>query len=184
VGDSRVNIFLAVAGAVLAALGLSENITNLPATMQAKTVTAAALFLVLGFGWFTLIRLIHRNLVTDDYLRKLGRLRCAFVHAHPEVEVWLPFRCQMDRENRKLEWQHMIWPPKAGLVELVCFVNAMTAGGVAAILFLTALPFGWEALFILSSVAALLVWVLEFRFVRKRYHRGLDPDNATSPTHV
>jgi len=66
----------------------------------------------------------------------------------------------------------MLLPPKAGLLEVVCFINAIAAGGVAAILLLAPLSSNWARI-VAFSTAALIVWVLEFRFVRERYRRGL-----------
>lgn len=179
-GEGRVNIFIVVAGAVLAALGLSEKVTELPTESQALPVAALGLILVLGFGWFTLVRLVHRNLNTTDYLNKLERLRCAFVRAHPEVRERLPFPCGKGLKKRKLKWRWMLLPKKAGLVELVCFVNALVGGFLAAVLLLTVVP-SESAAIVACLFATLLVWVLQFRFVRARYRRGLPPEDPPIP---
>ena len=182
-GEGRVNIFLVVAGAVLAALGLSQNVTDLLRKSEALPVAALALFFIHIFGWFTLIRLVHRNLNTTDYLNKLQRLRCAFVKLHPELGEWLPFPCGTGLEKRELKWRWMLLPEKAGLVELVCFVNAMIGGLLAAVLLLMVVPSGPAAI-VACLFAALLVWVLQFRFVRRRYEKGLKrkrpPDRCQS----
>jgi hypothetical protein len=117
--------------------------------------------------------MVHRNRVTDDYLRRLGRVRCAFLRLHPELAGALPFPACSDRQGRRLAWRHFLAPERAGLVELTCFLNAVLAGGLAGLACLLVFPGTPGAAVYSAAAGALLVWMLEFCFVRYRYERPL-----------
>src|SRR6266481_7903704 len=74
-GETRVNIFLALAGGITAAFGLSDK----PLFTGSPEPVAIIVLIFIGvIGSFTLLRLVDRNIVTDDFKRKLARIRFYF----------------------------------------------------------------------------------------------------------
>jgi hypothetical protein len=180
-GDSRVNIFFIASAGLLAAIGLSEDVTVFIKEKEAQYAGIFALLLMLIYGWFTLTRLVHRNLVSDSYLRKLGRLRYAFLMQYPQLRDWLPFPAKRDRLNRGLAWSDFVVPAKAGLLEFICLVNALVAGGLVAMLLLLSSSATWWAFALASVNGVLAVLFLEFYFVRQRYKNGLPAEGEHDP---
>ena len=78
-GNSRVNLFIALVGGVATAMGITIGRDD------AAAPVLVALSLVLALGWYTINRLVRRNLVTDDYLTRWaafagslnGSIRCS-----------------------------------------------------------------------------------------------------------
>src|SRR3954469_10217929 len=61
-GDTRVNLFVAAAAAVLAAFGFTEKSGDLIANPAMRIAPLLALVFLLVLGWYTLNRMVRRNL--------------------------------------------------------------------------------------------------------------------------
>ena len=131
-GEKRVNFFITLVTAVLAALvALATSKQGLIAANRLPLVVAYALLALLAFGLVTLLRMIRRNQVTDQYKRALDTIREYFKQADPALATYQPFA---RRRRRRLL--------TGGLVEMVSLVNSLI---LAALVGLWAFTKGWNS---------------------------------------
>lgn len=148
IGERRVNFFITLVTAAITAL------VTLVTTQQGNSgkdnvyfIAVFALLALLSFGIVTLLRMIHRNTVTDKFKDAMEMVRSRFRGWDEEqLQGYQPFE---KRKSRKLG--------TGGLVDMVALVNSVI---VAALCMLLAyfqsgsgivLP-GW-----VGSIAALIV---------------------------
>ena len=82
------NFFLTVRSAILAALLLGERRLFDPDKGVRVEVYLVSIALLL-FGRLTLVRLIHRNCVTDDQIKALAKIRRYYVRRTPALAQYL-----------------------------------------------------------------------------------------------
>lgn len=88
---------------------------------------------LLIFGIFTLVRIVHRNLVSHEELRAAGRIRRYFVDKDPEIARYLYYEPYDDKPFRKKEWKDIASIGTGGLVETVMLINSFIAAILAGI---------------------------------------------------
>ena len=158
---SRVNLFIALVGGVATAMGITIGRDD------AAAPVLVALSLVLALGWYTINRLVRRNLVTDDYLTQMGRLRGVFKRVHPLLGGLLPFEGKVPK-GRRLKPSYFLIPNSGGLIEVVLLINAALAGAVAGLLaaYLALDPRVSSGIGVAVAAAA---WFALLRYVNWRY---------------
>jgi Ca2+/Na+ antiporter len=137
-GDRRVNIFLTVASAVMAAsasLMAGEDFFTVTGTLNPKLfwIIFFSLTAVFLFGLLTLSRIIRRNLETDSCKMALDRIRLYFLRLNPNIFPYLPFDPHKKIPQRRA---HLLAFGSGGLVQTIVFINCLllaAAGGLIAI---------------------------------------------------
>ncbi|HEY3235122.1 MAG TPA: hypothetical protein VGJ84_10405, partial [Polyangiaceae bacterium] len=124
---------------------------------------------LLVFGYFCLVRVVHRNIATDDYKRRLNRLRRSFCEQSPDHYVRsAPFDpYSIDGRRLSSPWR----VGKAGWLETVALVNALVFGALAASTTLVAAPnVSWVSP--IAGVSGVLVgWVFMIAHGARLYRR-------------
>jgi CYTH domain len=125
-GEKRVNFFITLVTAVLAALVALATKQGSLTDGQIVGISFAACLGLLAVGILTFLRLIRRNHVSDSYKRAMDRLRCRFREWDPAaLGGHEPFP-KSDRPHRSFG--------RGGLTDLVAAVNSVIAAAAAATL--------------------------------------------------
>lgn len=174
-GESRVNFFLTVSSAILAALLLGERSLFDPAKGVRVEVYLVLLALLL-FGRLTLVRLIHRNRVTDGQKKALARIRGYYVRHTPELADYLSWPTEKPKARDAItKWQLLI-PARGGLLETIMLWNALLVAflfGLAGVAIGgTVLRRGTPLLGVLASVAAIVGLLVAWRLQRSMVNEG------------
>lgn len=178
-GEKRVNFFITLVTAAIAALvALATSKEGNLREANVYFITVFALLALLSFGIVTLLRMIRRNLVTDEYKRAMDSIRSLFRGWDEErLQNYQPF--EKGKPRRLLT---------GGLVDMVALVNSVI---VAALCALFALSYsGWivELLGLAGSIAAWMVqgwiigllglagfiaaWIVQLGYIKRRYKKG------------
>lgn len=118
-GETRATFFVTIVGIVATVL-----VTGLDTNAVAKALNDHIRFvltLLLMFGGVTLLRIIRRNIVTDEYLRALAGLRRCFVSQKDAAGVFQydPYLAEPPRFGERLigvGWAQIMALVNAGLV--------------------------------------------------------------------
>lgn len=173
IGEHRVNFFITLVTAVSGALGVflfkcdkfdvREKTANL--------ILISAFLALLIFGFLTLVRIVHRNLISHKELRAMGRIRRYFVEKDPEINKYLQYSPRDDKPIRMKKWREIASIGTGGLVETTMLVNAFLTAVLAVQIynyFVRSIDF-----IIIAGISGfLLAWTLQFVFVKLRYDRG------------
>lgn len=124
-GDKRLNIYITVATAILVAavaiIGADIKIDDINLTV----ILVIGLTSLLIFGVLTFIQMMHRNLVSDEYKRRMDKIRFLLASFNQNMGLYLndlPFKKIMDRKRR---WYGILTFGKGGLVETVQLFNSI-----------------------------------------------------------
>jgi len=149
-GERRVSTFLAIAGAVGAALafGIAKDDGWNPGRRSAPIIVALIVMLVVGV--LTLERVVRRNVLADQYKEQLARIRTYFVQKDDPRLRLLPFNPYAKRER------HKAFSIGGGWFELLAVVDALVAGLLGAALVNTGTWLSEIAVCIVSGAAT---WV-------------------------
>ncbi len=174
VGEHRVNFFITLVTAVSGALGvlLFEGDDLNVAEEEINLILITVFLVLLIFGFLTLVRMVHRNLVSHKELRAMGRIRRYFVERDPDINKYLQYSPRDDKPVRKKKWRDIASMGTGGLVETVMLVNAF----LAAVLTVQISKYFGDPLnshFITVGISGFLfAWTLQFIFVKVRYDKG------------
>ncbi|KPL26210.1 MAG: hypothetical protein AMS23_02615 [Bacteroides sp. SM1_62] len=92
VGEKRVNFFITLVTAVLAAIvALATKDGDFLTTGVICPIAIFALLLLLLFGRVILKRMIKRNITTDEYKMAMAMIRSRFRHWGDQIEDYIPF---------------------------------------------------------------------------------------------
>ena len=153
-GEKRANFFVAIAagaGGVLT-FALGEGTKIGPADINALVVLMLLVVVVLGY--FTLVRLAHRNRATDGYKQGLRRIRRYFLDGPADARrAFLAFDPFLMPQRRAPSWQSI---GRGGWLETVAAIEALLAGALAAMIVPT--PSWWTDVCI-GIVTAVIAWV-------------------------
>ncbi|MFW6089678.1 MAG: hypothetical protein ACODAB_07990 [Gemmatimonadota bacterium] len=119
VGEKRFAFFVTLVtavGAGLVGLAGAEEVSD--ALFRTAAAGATASLLVLGF--FSYLRMVHRNRVTDEYQRTLGYLRRKYVDLCPELA---PYSVPDRRPTRAGKWL------RGGYAETMAAIEGLLAVG-------------------------------------------------------
>lgn len=172
-GERRFNFFIALTTAVIGALVAIPKVYDGEVDPIFFFFVLVAVFL---FGVVTLVRIIRRNMVTDEYLRRLGRIRRYFADRDPKIQLYLPYPPFDDQPQRKKEWKgwkkwYMIFSlGKGGLAEMVALVNSLI---VAALCVLLAISPSRVIIGLSGLVGFTAAWIVQFIYIKHRYDKGM-----------
>lgn len=153
-GERRVNFFITLVTAVIGALVALATRSSDLGSDTVFAVTVFALLALLAFGIVTLLRMIRRNRVTDEYKRAMARIRALFQAEDDRLREYEPF----PRTARKIG--------SGGLAEVVAVFNALIVAALGIVLGAVLSLLAAGALGALGFVAAL---ILQLQFIASRY---------------
>lgn len=137
VGDTRVSQFMTITSTLISAFGIAnilsptlnkDNPSAITSSMPSEIYVIAliGLFALLAFGRVTLVRIVHRNFVTDRHKINLGRIRKYFLAKDPKILAYLPYNPYEEPEDRRDNWKAKWKIPMlgtGGLVQTVALMN-------------------------------------------------------------
>jgi hypothetical protein len=186
-GEKRVEFFVALNGAILGVFVLKEK--GLPEHgTQNEVLLVFGLVALLLFGFITLVRIIHRNLKSHEYLRAAGRIRVFFARRDSSVSDHLYYAARDDRPVRKRKWKKKDLDSgtgdkgaeeeadvldkligTGGLVETVIIINGLL---ISAICGLLSRSLDWSRTIPIVCIGFGAAWILQFSIVNRRYDRA------------
>lgn len=177
-GERRFNFFIALTTAVIGALAAIPKVFDGEVDLIFFFFGLVAVFL---FGVVTLVRIIRRNLVTDEYLRRLGRIRRYFRDRDPKIQLYLPYPPYDDKPQREKEWNG--WKrcyttfslEKGGFAEMIALVNSLI---VAALCALLAISLSRLIIGLSGLVGFTAAWIVQFRYIKRRYDNAKEKIKA------
>jgi len=159
-GEKRVNFFITLVTAVIAALIALA--TNDKGYLPRETIPLITIFSLVGlllFGIFTLLRMIRRNRVTDEYKKAMGTIRDIFKKFdYQRLKDYDPFKDK--RKKRKLG--------RGGLVETVALINSLIFAAIVT-MFAISLPIYKIGLCALGGF--IIALTVQFVFVLISYNK-------------
>jgi hypothetical protein len=177
-GERRVNIYLAIVSAVVAVMGYLILRPPDGSRVSFHPVVVLALLALLAFGILTLVRVVRRNIATDECLEGLRLVRSYFVARGNEEHLQcLTFNPYNGRRVRK---QGSTWTfGKAGMVETVALLNSIVSWALVSTFCSWAnsalsdplAEYGDWFTLALGLGAALVAWALQMAYARKSYRR-------------
>ncbi|UCE06820.1 MAG: DUF4040 domain-containing protein [bacterium] len=125
-GDKRVNFFITLVTAVIAALvALATSDKGYLEQETIRLLTIFSLVSLLSFGIFTLLRMIRRNQVTDEYKTAMDSIRDIFRQFdYEKLKDYYPFG-----KNQK---KRKYW--RGGLAETTALINSVIVAAIFALL--------------------------------------------------
>ena len=150
-GDRRVNLFLALTTAVIAASVAAATKGSDNTSTTISLLICGGLLAVLLFGIFTLKRIIRRNLDTDDYKRSADRVRKYFVERDANIGPYLPFD---PYEGLKPRETKILALGNGGLERTVALLNSFIAASLVGLI----TEIGFDIMSPKSSSSAFSLW--------------------------
>ena len=155
-GDRRVNFFLSVTAAVVAA-----SVALAAKSFGDMSASILLVFLlgvvgVLLFGVFTLLRLVRRNKVTDKYDIAQDKIRAYFLAQDIQIEQYVEFQPKGKYDPFVNSKQRKFRLKRGGLVETVALLNSVIVTLLVAVGSVSSNLDAW------MSMAAIVVGVLVF----------------------
>jgi hypothetical protein len=163
-GERRVTVFLTMAGAAGATLTFLAGGESLE-PYEVNPLFIAVLLAVLVVGYVTFVRVVRRNLTSDEYKERLNRARTYFVpnRADPRIQKYLPFDPYEPDARPNPHWLSI---GRAGWLETTAVVNALIAGALGATLVPTPT---WLRDAMVAALFAGITWFLLIENARRRY---------------
>ena len=159
IGERRVNFFITLVTAAIAALvALATSKEGNLRKDDVYFLTVFALLALLSFGSVTLLRMIHRNIVTDGYKEAMEMIRSHFRGWDKKrLENYYPFKSGKDRKLGT-----------GGLVDMVALVNSVIVTALCA-LFAFFYP-KWN-IWLVALLGFITAWIGIFIYPRNRYDK-------------
>jgi hypothetical protein len=119
----------------------------------------------------------RRNMVTDDYKRRMNLVRAYFAQNYPDTLEHMGFRPDEGMENRR---DRIFSIGNGGLVETVALVNSVIVSVIVAGMFFGPLnsvvwqscpSARWTLYGLIVVLSGLTAWGLQMRMVHKRYNK-------------
>ena len=174
-GERRVNFFLTLTTTVIGALAAIREIFGDIDMMKFYIGFGAALLAVLLFGVVTLMRIIHRNLATDKYLRALARIRRYFADSDQgtiKILPYMPYKLFDDQPQRRKKWADIYSFGNGGLLETVALVNSVITAALCGLFAFFRLEWiGWN-FWLAPIVGFIFAWGVQFLYTKLRYDAG------------
>ena len=176
-GERRVNFFITIAAAALAALvALTETGIPLLGVRIDPLFFLGGSMVLLLFGLITLMRIIHRNIETDMVKRGLDRIREKFVKEHDERIYHLAYNPYSKPSQHEIKKIFSLGT--GGLVQMVALMNSViaTVTGIWIVQFIAIVPdlILLISLYGLMSIGTFLVtWAIQMKYVQKRYEKEM-----------
>lgn len=174
-GDKRVNFFITRITAMIAALAALVEVSKRRDSLDEvalRWIAVFALLLLLIFGVLTLLRIIKRNRVSDEYKGFMDAIRDHFQEWDDRLENYQPFGKSGKSKRRRLG--------TGGLAETVVTLNSVI---VAALCALLATPCAKAiTIGIFCAVSFVVAWGTQFVYLWYcNRERGTKADGSKSP---
>src|SRR5688572_12858801 len=155
-GEKRINFVISVLTAAVAGLVVLATRDSGFTDVQVKWVSFSTGLALLLLGLFTLLRMLRRNNVADQYKRAMDHVRDTFCDRYA-LEGYAP----LDGLPRQLF--------SGGLAQTAALLNSMIAGAITAIglLFVTS-P---RLLALSAAIVSVLSLAAQFAYIRRRHER-------------
>lgn len=184
-GESRVNLFLAIitavfgGGAFLFIKAMSDAKGCEILADQIYLIIASAFVITLLFGYVTLLRLVHRNLASSEELRASHRIKKYFTDRDPPIWKYLYYKPYDNIPKREARWKKGAIFGRGGFVETVILVNTILVAILAVILiklaanldYLKSVPnwIGWNIALICVIIFSYIAWKWQLNLVNDKY---------------
>jgi hypothetical protein len=138
-GENRLNIYLTIVTAVLGGSSFlvyfqtQDGVSDLE-QLDLRIIFFAC-FATLIFGLLTLLRMVHRNLMSHEELRAANRIRRYFVERDQNILKYLRYPPCDDKPIREWKWKN------GGLVDTVVLLNSLLVAIIIAILMAILSPY-------------------------------------------
>ena len=169
-GERRVNFFITLTTAVIAALAIRvEGVTE-----QGQVDVLFFIFLpaLLLFGVVTLRRVTRRNEQSTRQLRAIHRICDYFVGSDPEASSHLEFfDPDQPSPGRSRQWPQLFTAGTGGLAETVSLINALLLSFLVGLIVYDSGKDQTAAL-LAGGVALVAAWVVEFALIKRAYDRA------------
>lgn len=183
-GETRVNWFIGLVTAVVAALVALATSEEHAGTPSLRVIVIASLLSLLALGTITLLRVLKRNETTDEYKRGLDHIRQLFrdrFDGQRILQGYLPFPASA-HAPRKF----------GGLTHIVAVLNSLLFAGIAGTTLYpvadqiapAAPPIapGWA--YLAAVVGFVLSAAGQFRYIRSRAKAAKKVLHEDDPTHA
>lgn len=165
-GERRVTIFLTLsagAGAVLAFVLGDDNSYD---TSSISPPIVVVLIALLVFGQFVLMRVAKRNRTTDQYKKRLNRVRRWFTCSKhdPRLE-WVAFNPFKAPKERVLSFGG---PRNGGWLEILILINSILGGALVSAIVPATSWLGESAAFLVGGIIFWLALIVRARRVMSR----------------
>lgn len=174
-GERRVNFFLTFTTTAIGALVAAREFFNDVEMKNFYIGFCAVLLALLLFGIVTLMRIIHRNLVTDKYLRGLARIRRYYADVdkeNPNILPYLPYKTFDDFPQRKKKGKDIYSLGNGGLLETVALVNSIITAALLALFAFYRLEWRDWNLWLAPILGFVFTWSLQFIHTKRSYDAG------------
>lgn len=128
-GEKRVASFVTIASAVGAALGFLLGGGARIAQIGPRSLAGVTLVALFALGHVTFLRVVTRNAASDDYKRRLNKVRGYFVRPDTKELEYVPFDPYTNPDREPLA---LFAFGSGGWLEIVTLVNALLVGALTA----------------------------------------------------
>jgi len=184
-GESRVNLFLAIitavlgGGAFLFIEAMSDAKGHKFLANEIYLIIACAFVVTLLFGYVTLLRLVHRNLASSEELRASHRIKRYFTDRDQPIWKYLYYKPYDNIPKREVKWKNGGIFGRGGFVETVMLINAILVAILAVIViqlvanldYLKSVPnwIGWHIALICVIIFPYVAWKWQSNLVNDKY---------------
>jgi hypothetical protein len=181
-GENRLTIYLTIVTAVLGGSGFLVYFQVQDGTSKLTQIDLRIIFLAclatLIFGVLTLLRMVHRNLISNEELRAANRIRMYFVERDRNILEYLQYTPNDDKPIREWKWKN------GGLVDTVVLLNALLVAIImATIVALMSLNCRSDSFIAFAGISGFLAaWTIQILFVKNEYGKARDEIKAFFPS--
>jgi len=159
IGERRINFFVTLVTAAIAALvALVTGKQGSLRTAEVHFIAIFALLTLLAFGIVTLLRMIRRNLVSDEYKQAMAMIRNHFRNLDERLSGYQPL-------TRGKSFALVT----GGLVDMVLLVNSTIVAALVALL--ASFYPGW-IIGVLVLIGFTAAWIVQLMYVRHCYQKA------------
>jgi hypothetical protein len=196
VGDTRVSQFMTIASSLIGALGIAnilvpalnnENLSAFTSSIPPESyfLAVAGLLVLLAFGFVTLVRLIHRNFVTDEHKIRRDRIRKYYAENYPDIVKYMPYDPTDPDEkpkNRREKWVSLWSLGTGGLVQTLALMNAIIFATMWFLVTIVVVKpiigekewsfIVWIIALVVGGLAFLVLWWRQFLYIHNKYDKN------------
>jgi hypothetical protein len=181
-GENRLTIYLTIVTAVLGGSGFLVYFQVQDGASKLTQIDLRIIFLAclatLIFGVLTLLRMVHRNLISNEELRAANRIRMYFVERDRDILKYLQYTPNDDKPIREWKWKN------GGLVDTVVLLNALLVAIImATIVALMSLNCRSDSFIAFSGISGFLAaWIIQILFVKNEYGKARNKIETLFPS--
>jgi len=164
-GERRVSFFLSLAGAAVGIAVFARGDRGALEPDESEPLLALVVGVIGVLGYTTLLRVIQRNIASDQYKSGLNRIRRVLVPSPSDPRIRSLAFDPFDRPCRRCSTWRSIG--RGGWLETVALVEAGLAGGFAALLIPSP---SWWLDGVIAAVAAAAAWVFLIQRAARLYY--------------